>query len=45
VIQPSEPLKVDRFEKDREKLTALYALGWRDAKALVDATPWLRENL
>jgi predicted patatin/cPLA2 family phospholipase len=45
VIRPSEPLKVDRFEKDREKLTALYALGWRDAKALVDATPWLRENL
>lgn len=43
LIRPSEPLKVDRFERNRDKLTALYAMGWRDAKNAVENTPWLRK--
>jgi predicted patatin/cPLA2 family phospholipase len=42
VIRPSEPLKVDRFERNCEKLTALYELGWRDARTAVENTPWLK---
>lgn len=32
VIRPSEPLVIDRFEKDITKLKDLYDLGYRDAK-------------
>lgn len=33
VISPSRSLKVSRTERNRERLQALYELGWNDAKA------------
>lgn len=32
VLRPSQPLTIDRFEKDINKLTDLYNLGYSDAK-------------
>lgn len=37
VIQPSTPVMIKRLEKDRERLQALYAQGYRDAEARLDA--------
>lgn len=34
VIRPSKPLKVDRLEKNPEKLKELYKMGYEDAKNL-----------
>lgn len=34
VIRPSSPLEVSRFEKDKEKLEAIYNKGYEDAKKL-----------
>jgi predicted patatin/cPLA2 family phospholipase len=31
VIQPKEPVQVDRLEKDKEKLQKLYDEGYNDA--------------
>ena len=36
VIAPKNPPKVDRFEKDKEKLTALYNEGINDAREKLD---------
>lgn len=33
VIKPSEDLKVDRMEKDKDKLARMYELGYKDAEA------------
>ncbi|MFA5543681.1 MAG: patatin family protein [Bacilli bacterium] len=32
VIRPTEPVTIDRFETEPDKLTELYALGYNDAK-------------
>lgn len=32
VIRPTEPVTIDRFENEPEKLTELYVLGYNDAK-------------
>lgn len=32
VVQPGEPVNIGRLEKDRDKLRALYELGYRDAE-------------
>jgi predicted patatin/cPLA2 family phospholipase len=37
VISPSRSLKVSRTERNRERLQALYELGWNDAKAQFEA--------
>lgn len=37
VIRPSEPLEVDRIEKNPEKLQSLYNLGYEDAKRNIKA--------
>ena len=34
VIRPSSPLDVSRFEKDKNKLEAIYNKGYEDAKAI-----------
>ena len=31
VIQPKEPVKIRRIEKDKEKLKSLYETGYQDA--------------
>ncbi|MCF0149336.1 MAG: patatin family protein [Clostridium sp.] len=36
IIRPSMPLEVSRFEKDKNKLEAIYNRGYEDAKALAD---------
>lgn len=36
VLRPSEPLKVDRLERNPEKLTHLYSLGYLDAQASLE---------
>lgn len=38
VIAPSEPVKISRFEKDMQKLSALYDRGMQDADAFLSAT-------
>ena len=44
VIQPQKPLEVGRTEKNREKLTAAYLQGWRDAEwAMADLKKFLEE--
>ena len=44
VIQPQAPLDVGRTEKNREKLTAAYLQGWRDAEwAMADLKKFLEE--
>lgn len=42
VIQPRQPLEVGRTEKNRDKLTAAYLQGWRDAEwAMADLRKFL----
>lgn len=42
VIRPSQPLVVDRIEKNKEKLSALYAQGYADAQRIADSLAgWL----
>ena len=36
VLRPSKPVELDRFEKDREKLLALYQNGYEDAENMID---------
>lgn len=36
VIRPSETLQVDRFSKNKGKLEALYKLGYKDCKKLIE---------
>ncbi len=36
VISPSEKLKVGRVERNKDKLTALYQLGYEDVKEVGD---------
>jgi len=36
IIRPSIPLEVSRFERDKNKLEAIYNRGYEDAKALAD---------
>lgn len=38
VIRPSRPLKIARFEKDRNRLSNLYMMGYTDAHDAYDAT-------
>lgn len=33
VLRPSQPVQVDRLEKNERKLTGLYDLGYKDANA------------
>ena len=47
VIRPSKDLKVDRMEKNRDKLSAMYDLGYQDAlEQLPKIKEWLytKEN-
>ena len=37
IIRPRHKVEVDRLEKDKEKLTALYHTGYEEAKELMDA--------
>lgn len=34
VIRPTQPIKIDRFEKDKKKLEELYYQGYNDTRAL-----------
>ena len=36
VIRPKEEVKIGRLEKDAEKMTALYNVGYNDAKENFD---------
>lgn len=36
VLRPREPVEIKRLEKDREKLIALYKIGYNDAEAVHD---------
>ena len=36
IIRPTEPLTIDRFEKNPEKLKDLYELGYKDALAKIE---------
>ncbi len=36
VIAPHSPVKISRFEKDKEKLKKLYDLGYQDALETLD---------
>lgn len=36
ILRPSEPLKVDRLERNPQKLTHLYSLGYRDAQTSME---------
>ncbi|HRF70888.1 MAG TPA: patatin-like phospholipase family protein [Candidatus Pelethenecus sp.] len=37
IIRPSQPLAIDRLEKDKTKLEKLYQLGYNDALAVRDS--------
>lgn len=45
ILRPNEPLKVDRFEKNSDKLTLLYEQGYNEALArLPELHKWLAEK-
>ncbi|CEO90449.1 MAG TPA: hypothetical protein GX520_02935 [Syntrophaceticus sp.] len=44
VIRPSRKLEVDRFEKNAEKLTALYNQGFEDANMAYDRIKSINEG-
>ncbi|UOB20481.1 patatin-like phospholipase family protein [Macrococcus armenti] len=44
VIRPSQDLKVDRMEKDKNKLSQLYDLGYNDALKQIEAIKKLKKD-
>lgn len=45
IIRPQAPLVVDRFEKNPDKLKALYEQGYNEATAQIDSLQnWLKEK-